>query len=263
MSMNQGRPVLYINILIHDASEAIKDEVAAKVKKSRIPGPLKESVANRAAARITWDLTTANRVIDKMGPRLCRDIPIKMSRKGIQVHVENVFSEGNYLVQELQVQHVDAVVMAEARNNSAERDKDEGTLASSLFKGMFTVIGVQNQASLECDLLPNIVQRKVSASICEMMREKLAEKKMTADVKILQEEKQARFFFNTLRIVREEAASVERAKRAVSPLRRVKIEPIDLSNTTNERKRSILSSVVGAAVSVDLRAKESSSAAEK
>ena len=238
--MNQERPVLYINILIHDASEAIKHEVAAKVKKSRIPGPLKESVANRAAARITWDLSTANKVIDKLGPRLCKEIPIKMRRKGIHVHVESVYSEGNYLVQEIQVQHVDAIVMAEARNKSVEKDREEGTLTSSLFKGMYTVIGVQNQASLERDVLPNIVQRKVSVSICEMMQEKLAEKKMTADVRVLQEDKQARYFFNTLRTVREEATRAEKARRATSPARRAKVEPIHLSNVTQKRRGRLL-----------------------
>jgi hypothetical protein len=264
--MNQERPVLYINILIHDASDLIKDEVAAKVKKSRIPGPLKESVANRAAARIAWDLSIANKVLDKLGPRLCQEIPIKMGRKGIQVHVETVHSEGNYLVQELQVQHVDAIVMAEARNKSAEKDREEGTLTSSLFKGMFTVIGVQNQASLEGGVLPTIVQRKVSVSICEMMQEKLAEKKMTADVRVLQEEKQARYFFNTLRIVRYETTQAEKAKRAMSPLRRLKVEPIHLSNVSTEKKVLItkcISSAVEAAAAADTRVKETSTIADR
>jgi len=211
--MNQERPVLYINILVHDASEAVKNEVAAKVKKSRIPRPLKEPMANRAAARVTWDSITAAKVVDKMGPRLCQEIPIKMSRKGILVHVENVFTEGNYIVLELQVQHVDAVVMTEAKHKSRQDDVHNGTLTSGLFKGIYTVIGANNRDSIEHEVLPNIVQRKVSVSIREMMQEKLAEKKMTADVEILQEEKQARFFFTTLKAVRECNAPVDTPKK--------------------------------------------------
>lgn len=246
--MNQERPVLYINILVHDASEAVKDEVANKVKKSRIPFPLKESVANRAAARITWDLSMASKVVDMMGPRLCQEIPIKMSKKGIQVHVDNVFTEGNYLVIELQVQHVDAIVMSEAKHKKQEQDQHNGA-GALFFKSVFTVIGVENQASLEREVLPNILQRKVSVSIREMMKEKLTEKKMAADVEILKEEKQARYFFQTLRQVREVYANAY-SPRKTSPTPTNKASTTAAPPPTHVRKASLtdsLTSVVEAA----------------
>lgn len=245
--MNQERPVLYINILLHDASEAVKDKVAAKVKKSRIPFPLKESVANRAAALMTWDtLSTASKVVDKMGPRLCHDIPTKMSKKGIQVHVENVYSEGNYLVLELQVQHVDAIVMAEAKPKRDRKNDHTWSLTSGLFHGAFTVMGSKNRNSLERDLLPSIVQYKLSVSIREMMQAKLTAKKMTADIEIQQEEKQARFFFQMLKAVREATENAKTMKR----------EPV-VSNTvppppsaTHVKKASFSGSMQAACASV-------------
>lgn len=211
MSMNQQRPVLYINILVHDASEAVKNEVVAKVKKSRIPFPLKESVANRAAARVTL-----SSVVERMGPRLCQEIPIKMARKGIQVHVENVFKEENYLVLELQVQHVDAIVMSEAKHKKQQQEANNDNAGTLFFKGIFSVIGVKHRDSFERDVLPAMLQKKVSVSIREMMKEKLTEKKMAADVEIRQEEKQARFFYQMLRAVRANCATVDVLKKSSS-----------------------------------------------
>lgn len=242
--MNQERPVLYINILVHDASEAVKDELAAKVKKSRIPYQLLEPMTNRAASLIRFST-----VVVKMGKRLCEEIPVKMRKKGIQVHVENVFTEANYLVLELQVQHVDAVVMSEVRSNQSN-DDNAGTL---FFKGMFSVIGVKNRDSLERELLPAILQRKVSVSIREMMREKLTEKKMTADVEIRQEERQARYFFQTLRLLRETCPATDNTGKS-SPS---SCTPTSKASTnsaeppTHVKKRSMtdsLTSVVEAAM---------------
>jgi len=107
--------------------------------------------------------------------------------------------------------------MTEAKSKSKtavqDQDVDTGTLASGWVKGIFTVIGVKNRDSLEREILPAILQRKVSVSIHEMMQEKLVQKKMSADVEIRQEDKQARFFFQTLREVRE---AVETAKKGLS-----------------------------------------------
>ena len=108
VSIIEGRPVLYANVVLQSASEAIKEGVSTKIQElKRLAPPLKQRLAKHVS-RIAADKVSAKVVVDRLVPKLVADIPVKMKKKGLTVHVEEVFRDGPYFVLMLQVQHVDA-----------------------------------------------------------------------------------------------------------------------------------------------------------
>lgn len=197
------RPVLYINIIVLDASEAVKATVTESINKNRpkMPEQIKKGVAQVAS-----DLATPSRVAEKIGAKVCEKMTKKLKEKGITAEVEEVFQELNYLVLQMQVQHVDTV-----------------TVAAGFFewiKLFFCLIGAYNQKSLELDYLPGVVQSKMELLMDELLAEKIAEKKVEARAKVLHESNQARYFYSTLKEVREATAAEKASKRSMANLKR-------------------------------------------
>lgn len=56
---------------------------------------------------------------------------------------------------------------------------------------------------LEHNHLPGLVQSKITSGIQEMMEKKLAQKSLKAEIAVLSQEEEARFFFSNLQMIRE------------------------------------------------------------
>lgn len=161
---------------------------------------MKDRLAKRAG-KIASDMVTATKIVEKMAPKMCLDMPTKMKAKGLTVEVEEAFREGPFFVLQMQVVHVDTVIMAEA---SALRDaEDKDAVSVQCLKQFFGVIGSKHQDSLETKYLPRIIQSKMHSSMGEKLTEELAEKGMEAEAEVLPEAQQARFFFPMLQQIRE------------------------------------------------------------
>uniref|UniRef100_A0A7S1GJX8 Uncharacterized protein n=1 Tax=Cyclophora tenuis TaxID=216820 RepID=A0A7S1GJX8_CYCTE len=208
---DSARPVLYVNVYIKDASQAVKSQVEEKISQKRLPGPLKERLAKRAA-KVAADLITASKIVEKMAPKMAEEMPIKMKPKGLTVHVGEVFREGPFFVLQLQVVHVDTIVMAEAVRLQEEEDGE--TMTVQCLKQFFGTIGSRNQDALETNYLPRIIQSKMGDSMGDMLSSELAEKGLEAEAEVLPEALQARFFFPFLQQIRESEAKSKKGPLA-------------------------------------------------
>ena len=188
-SDNDQRTVLYMNLEILDVSEAVKEKVAEKVQERNIRGPIRRHFAEKALPEIASQVVTPKIVAQKMAEKLCVHIPQKMEEKGITAVVEKVFLQEAYLVCQLQVQRVDSAIVAESTT----------PWISALLQNFFASIGLKLKSKFEDDLLPQVVQRKLEHSMEELLTEKMEEKKVVVDAKVLTEAKQARYFYAKLK----------------------------------------------------------------
>ena len=66
------------------------------------------------------------------------------------------------------------------------------------------LLGAKNQKSLEEEFLPRVVQKKIESIMNGMLKVKMEEEmKMEAETQVLGEDKQARFFYEKLKEVRQ------------------------------------------------------------
>jgi hypothetical protein len=155
----QERPVLYVNVVIEDASEAIKTGVAERINESSLPPPLKKRLVKHVG-NFAADMVTASLIAEKAAPGMAEDLPLKMKAKGLTVHAEPVFQEGPYFVLMLQILHVDVEVVMEAQRMAGEERKKEN-LGVKILKWLLKVMGVDLVNKVEKDYLPGIVQTKM------------------------------------------------------------------------------------------------------
>ena len=217
-SIIEDRPVLYVNVVIEDASAAIQAGVSEKVESVRnLPPGLKHRLAKHVG-KLAADRVSASKIVDMMAPRMVETMPAKMKAKGLTVHAEEVFREGPYFVIMLQVQHVDATVMMEAKQHAEKGAVSDDSVAVKFVKWILSIMGMRLVDSVQKDYLPALIQSKMQPNMGEKMQQELADKKMKASVDVLSEEKQARFFYVLLQQVREaEAAKKELKKKSPPP----------------------------------------------
>ena len=157
------------------------------------------AVANRAA-RAASGIASPPMVASMLGDKIPQKMIDKMEEKGITVTMEEVFREGPYVVFQIQVIKVNAVVLANSKKNKAKEDLTESSSRGFFDMGSFVgfglgLIGSNNQQWVEEGYLPKIVQKKLESALGETLAEKLERKKMLVDTFVLGEAKQARFFF--------------------------------------------------------------------
>jgi hypothetical protein len=192
------------------------------VEKSIIPEPMKKTVAKKAANAASVMVRPSD-IAKGMGKKMCKKMPAKMKEKGLTVVMEEVYREGPYIVLELQVQHVDTVAIENSqREENADLTQDDdansSSVAGALLEWSLKLIGRGNQQKLEGDFLPKKVQDKLQTEMMNMMAEKFEEKRLEADVEIIKEEKQARFFYSKLREVR----AVMEEQKGTNPLKELR-----------------------------------------
>lgn len=239
--MNKDRPVLYINILVLDATHAVKLRVGNKISQSSLPKPLKE-LAKRTAPKIASEWTSPKVVAQKLSKKLCEKLPQKMNERGMNVKVEEVFREGPYVVLQLQVQHVNLLELIKSIQNNEDEDdgnliddddddagttgksttKRSDTTCSDLIKTIISVvcswffwlIGIEGQFALESYYFPRMIQSKMDRLVAAVLEEKLSDQKMDAVAQVLPESKQARYFYEIISQIKNntylrESVSVE------------------------------------------------------
>ena len=123
------------------------------------------------------------------------------------VEMEEVFREGPYVVLQLQVQHVDTIIVEKVQREenldlAQDDDAQSSSVAGALLEWSMWLIGQNNQQQLEENFLPQKVQDQLQKKMMAMMTEKFEQKQLKADVEIVKEEKQARFFYSRLQSVR-------------------------------------------------------------
>ena len=206
-SINQGRPVFYVNVVLEDDSEVIRGEVSQKLEDSNLPPPLKKRLGSWATNNVS-----ANMIVEKMIPDMLAEMPVKMKRKGLTIHAEEVFRDGPYFVLVLQVQHVDKVTMVEAKQLEGNGQGEAG-VKIKVVSSILNLMGLKLAGSVQRDCLPALIQAKMKPDMCEMLEGEMAETNMKASVEVLPEESQARFSCELLQHVRESEAAKSAKKK--------------------------------------------------
>jgi hypothetical protein len=78
---------------------------------------LPERVKNRAAKR-AGKLTKPRRIAQQVSRKMLKKIPDGMKEKGVTVDMEEIFLEGPYIVFQMRVVHVNALVLTNDRMES-------------------------------------------------------------------------------------------------------------------------------------------------
>ena len=95
-------------------------------------------------------------------------------------------------------------MMAEIKK--LERQQQHWSMIVNFLTWLLGILGAKNQKSLEETFLPQVVQRRMEPMMNDMLKVRLEEEmKMQADTRVLGEDKQARFFFDKLKEVRQKS----------------------------------------------------------
>lgn len=179
---------------VQDVTEAVEERVKQRLNKSFMA-----VVANRAA-RAASGIASPPMVASMLGEKIPQKMIEKMEEKGITMTMEEVFREGPYVVFQIQVIKVNAVLLANSKKSKAKEDLAESSSGGFFEMGSFVgfglgLIGSNNQQWVEEGYLPKLVQKKLESAMGEVLADKLERKKMLVDTFVLGEAKQARFFF--------------------------------------------------------------------
>mmetsp|Transcript_48733 Transcript_48733/g.117896 ORF Transcript_48733/g.117896 Transcript_48733/m.117896 type:complete len:338 (-) Transcript_48733:204-1217(-) len=190
-SDQNDKNILYINIRIQNVSEAVKERVTKKLERAVV---IPNAVIDRAAQRASNNVAPKS-VAETLSQILCKIFPKELEKKGIQAIVEEVFRESSFVVLQLRVQHVDPI-----------------TLAASWFSGggiswFLQTIGADNRKYFEDDYLPTMLTTLLVDYIPQLLEERMVDKKIEAETKVLKAEDQAPYFFGKLAQVRQEEKS--------------------------------------------------------
>lgn len=210
--IREDRKVIFINLVVLDASNAIDQQLSKKLK-GRVARPLV-----KAATAVATTLATPERVAAALAADLPKQMVDKMASKGLTAAAELTFLEGPYVVVQLQIQAVSPAAMIEAQSKdsynadgqlevAAQLGQDWAARLQACLASVLALIGVHRQKSLEQEYLPRLVQSKMETVMGDIMAGKLQDKGLQAVSQVLPEDKQARFFFGTLRELRASRAT--------------------------------------------------------
>ncbi|CAB9526062.1 expressed unknown protein [Seminavis robusta] len=191
---------LFVNVVVHDPSEAISGKLGAKISNTKLPGFVKSRMTKRvdaAAKRFVKPTMIAGKMAEKMSNK----IPEKMATMGVTATVEEHYREANYFVLLMQVRRVDMATMAEA--------KTENKSLGGKIQKVLGFVGAKNKDRLEAYFLPSLIEKKLPDMMTSMMGEKMGEKGVKAEAKVLPEEKQQKFFDAKIRQIRAAVADLE------------------------------------------------------
>ena len=205
-SLDQNdKNILYVNIRILNVSEAVKERVTKKLERAAV---IPNVVIDRAAQRASNNVAPKS-VSETLSQVLCKIFPVELEKKGIQAIVEEVFREASFVVLQIRVQHVDPI-----------------TLAAAWFSGggiawFLQTIGADNRKYFEDDYLPSLITTLLVDYIPKLLEERMVDKKIEAETKVLKAEDQAPYFFGKLAQVRQEekssgGGSLKKFRRAFS-----------------------------------------------
>lgn len=223
---------LFVNIVIHDASEAIKEKVResfhhlgtvnhdpsnddsntnnrANRRKQRVKAKvfdvahklmstgMKQSIANTASHAVAIDFDYSERLTAEVSATICQEISAILRLKGITGLVRPAHIQGPYLVLELQVQHVDTNVFDMYGEDTATSSNNSNASASSPSASavLLRTLG-QMTPLVEQDFLPHMVQSHLFHSLQSTLQKELSENLLVTDTIIVPEQYQARYFYS-------------------------------------------------------------------
>jgi hypothetical protein len=85
----------------------------------------------------------------------------------------------------------------------AKIDADWAATLKSWLNHILLMIGVRNQKSLQDEYLPRLIQNRMESMMGDIIADKLATKGMKAISQVMPETEQARFFYKTLKELRQ------------------------------------------------------------
>lgn len=205
--MRPDRKVIYVNLVVMDAADAIDQQLQREFKD--IPKPLHDVAAGLAAA---W--ATPDRVAEALTTELPKHLVAKMTSKGLTAVAETAFWEGPYVVVEVQIHSVSPAAMVEAQSKDFYDEfgdlEEEAHMSQALalrikhcIQTFLSWFKIGTQKSLEDDYLPKLIESKMESIMDEAVAGKLKRRGLHAVSKVLIQEKQARYFYDTLRQVRQ------------------------------------------------------------
>ncbi|KAL3917776.1 MAG: hypothetical protein SGILL_004550 [Bacillariaceae sp.] len=203
--VREDKQILYLNIVVVDGSVAVKTSVKKRVDNTKLPPSLKESFGN-GAAHVVSMRSSPDKIAERLGGQLCEKTTRKLAEMGVTIEMEECYREGTYVVLQMQVLRVDARTIQGASGSGQEKlekGKGETTASGTMLEWCLTIIGTENQKKLEEDYLPDKAQAKLQAKILAIMKEKLEKKGIIANIEIVKEEKQARYFYEKLKEIRK------------------------------------------------------------
>jgi hypothetical protein len=130
IEMDAEKSILYINVVVLDASEAIKDRVRIRVEDYHLPKRLRR-VVTAAATGIAGKVFTLHKITKKVSKKIRRKLPEKMFLRGITAVIEEVFREGPYVVFQLEIKRVDLATLTQKQ---LDRQLKAGRNDDGLFK---------------------------------------------------------------------------------------------------------------------------------
>lgn len=173
-----------------------------RVDNTKLPPSIKEPFGN-GAAHVASIRSRPGKIAERLGAQLCEKTTRKLAEMGVTIDMEECYREGFYVVLQLQVLRVDArTIQSIQMHGKLEKDKGESTASGTMFDWCLTMIGSVNQKKLEEEYLPEKIQTKLEQKILAIMRQKLEQKGIVANVDIVKEEKQARYFFGKIKEIR-------------------------------------------------------------
>ena len=201
------RKVIFINLVVLDASNAIDQQLSLKLK--GVCQPLVKLATKAATA-----MATPERVAAALSAELPKKLVEKMATKGLTAAAELAFLEGPYVVLQMQILSVSPEAMIEAQaqdfydddtgelEEKAKLSADWAERLQQFLRQFWNLIGGHRQKSLQEEYLPTLIQSKMETVMGEVVAGKLESKGLEAISTVLPETKQARYFFSTLQELR-------------------------------------------------------------
>jgi hypothetical protein len=221
-------------VTVHDVSEAVKARVTKKLERAVI---VPNAVINQAAQR-AGDMTSPKYVAQALSQTLCKKLPEKLQKNGVTVKMAEVYRENNFVVLQLQVIHVNPLTMASSwseigigwildsmsasfrqmfEDDYRELDMLRASMEGDSFDDTFTC---SQFLCLPFSAVPNMLTSLLAATIPKMLDEKMADKKIDAETKVLRAKDQSFYFYSKLNQLRTEEWDQKGSRNPIRTLRR-------------------------------------------
>jgi hypothetical protein len=203
-------------LAVHNVSEAVKARVTKRLERAvMIPNSVKAQAAQQAG-----NMTSPKYVAQALAQTLCKKFPERMEKQGVTVEMEEVFREHTFVVLQLTIKHVNPLTMMtsawtesglswllEAMGPS-NREQMEGSFCKFQTPWVGTIVSATvHYSHTHCLLphyraVPNMVTSLLAATVPKMLKEKMADKKIEAETKVLRSREQSIYFYKKLNELR-------------------------------------------------------------
>lgn len=187
--------IIYVNLIVHSVSEAVRDKVTKKLQGTVIPNPIVEKVGE-----LTSNVTSKKYVAKALSEIVSKQIPVELKKKGIDAKMEETFRENTFVVLELKLIHVDTLILA-----------SQWTEAS--LSWILESIGAANKKTFEEQYLPKVLAGILTTTIPKVIGDEMSAKKIDAETKVCKSDEQSVYFFSTLNNLREKYLEEKRMNR--------------------------------------------------